>query len=134
MLFSILLPCRSSYNTQTLKSKRLHQLLWSLMAQLSSSKDTRLLHLRVLWLKQVKALDSEGGVVLCAFNVRVTYVNIIQVSESNMVMYWIFANFVPMANNNKLSVFFLSFNQHTNHMQQLVQLLLYISTILMITI
>lgn len=37
-------------------------------------------HLRVLWFKQVLALDSDGGLALSAFSIRITYVNALQLA------------------------------------------------------
>lgn len=58
-------------------------MLWSLIAQLTKSDDLRVKHLRSLWIRQVRILDSEGGLALTAFKIRITYVNIIQVSSFN---------------------------------------------------
>lgn len=55
-------------------------MIWSLIAHMAHSRDVRMRHLRELWLRQISMLDGEGGVALTAFRIRVTYVNIIQVS------------------------------------------------------
>lgn len=57
--------------------------MWSVIAQLVSSGEDNLRaqHTRLLWTKQIAMLDLEGdGIALKAYKIRITYVNLIQVS------------------------------------------------------
>lgn len=38
----------------------------------------------MLWFRQVQVISNEGGIALKHFNVRVTYVNALQVSSSDL--------------------------------------------------
>jgi len=68
--------------TDAKQARRLQPLLWTLIAQTSDSREPRLGHLRLLWLKQARILDSEGGIAMGAFGLRITYVYLIQVRLS----------------------------------------------------
>lgn len=59
-------------------ARKIHPLLWTLVAQLTDSKDIEIQHVRLLFLKQIRVLDSEGGIALKTYMFRITYVNIIQ--------------------------------------------------------
>lgn len=60
------------------KAKQLHLHIWNLLEVTCNCTDVRQRHLHSLWLKQVQALDMDGGLALKAFNVRITYVRIIK--------------------------------------------------------
>jgi len=77
-----LFTCASAETNRAGQARRLQPLLWTLIAQTSDSREPRLGHLRLLWLKQARILDSEGGIAMGAFGLRVTYVNVIQVSNT----------------------------------------------------
>lgn len=51
---------------------------------MEDNREPRIEHLRLLLFKQVKIMDSQGGIALRALNARVTYVNIIQVCEHKL--------------------------------------------------
>lgn len=54
--------------------------MWSLVAQFAHSKDAREKSWHHLWTKQVKYLDSEGGIALKTLGFKVTSVRMVQVS------------------------------------------------------
>ena len=66
------------------QAKKLHSLIWTLILHTGLSEDPRMMHIQILWFRQIKILDSEGGLMLRAFNFRMTYVNIIQVNTLNL--------------------------------------------------
>lgn len=53
-----------------------------MIAQLAQSDKPREQHIQLLWTKQMKIIHTEGeGIALTAYRIRITYVNLIQVSE-----------------------------------------------------
>lgn len=69
-----------------MQAKRIERSLWNLNALMSGSRDRRIEHLRFLWTRQLQTVSNEGGVALRQFNLRVTYVNALQVSGNFMHM------------------------------------------------
>ena len=61
----------------------MYPLMWSLIALLTGLQNTRARHLRLLLQKQACSFASENGLALTAYGIRITYVNIIQVSKAN---------------------------------------------------
>lgn len=63
------------------QAKQLHYVIWTLVASMTDCDDLDLRHLRLLLTRQARIMDSEGGIALSAFGIRMTYVNVIQVSR-----------------------------------------------------
>lgn len=59
-------------------ARKLHPLLWTLVTQLTDSQDIKIQHIRLLLEKQIRTLDSDGGIALKSRWLRITYINIIQ--------------------------------------------------------
>lgn len=62
------------------ESKHLMELMWQLIAATWRFKDARIKHMRLLWLRQVIVLSEEGGLIVKAFNVPITYESMIEVA------------------------------------------------------
>lgn len=82
----VLLKVDVTTNQQAnIKSRETERSLLNLLGLLAevSPTDHRLGHLRLIWLKQMRMVSNEGGIVLRIFHLRVTYVNVLQVSGSD---------------------------------------------------
>lgn len=60
-------------------ARKLEPMFWDLISQTCNQTEERMIHLRARWLKQLQIIDNEGGLALKAFNMRISYVGIIQV-------------------------------------------------------
>lgn len=68
------------------QARKLQKILWSLIARVGDCPDLRMRHLRMLWIKQARSAEMEGGYAFRAFNMRITYVNIIQLMVSTATL------------------------------------------------
>lgn len=57
---------------------KMTRLFWSLVSFTTGAKNEQIIHLRSLWVKQLKATHLAGGLALKVFGVNVTYVGIIE--------------------------------------------------------
>lgn len=66
-----------------LQTHSIERSFMSLLAILTECQSTAApaIHIKLLWLKQLRMISSEGGIVLRTFHIRVTYVNVMQVSR-----------------------------------------------------
>lgn len=69
----------ASFNLR--KAKKLHPLIWSLLAETSHSIEIRTSHIRALWLKQIEQLEAQGGIAFNYNGLRLSYVNMLQASS-----------------------------------------------------
>lgn len=60
-------------------SKHLLELIWQLLAATNQFRDTRIRHMRLLWLRHIIVLRFERGMTLRAFNIPITYERVIQI-------------------------------------------------------
>lgn len=60
-------------------ARRLERQFWSLTALTADWPDERVVHLRHLWMKQLRLIGEAGGLAQKFFNINVTYAGIIQV-------------------------------------------------------
>lgn len=75
LLSSVLIFLASNYHAT---AKKLHPIIWSFIAALHEYDDIEMNHIRSLWVKQMHVLESDGGLIIKSFRMRVTYLNIIQ--------------------------------------------------------
>lgn len=72
----------SAFNHQT---KKIQPLLFKLIATTTDMNIMELEHLRLLTMRLAETLDETGGISFSAFGIKITYVNIIQVSNDNLL-------------------------------------------------
>lgn len=82
-LAQVRLDSKQTLTTAPAQSRETERSLLNLLGLLAkhSADDQRIGHLRAIWLKQMRMVSNEGGIVLRIFYIRVTYVNVLQVSE-----------------------------------------------------
>lgn len=68
------------------KSKRLHSMIWQLVARISAARGTHIEHLATLWERQVSQLDMDRGLCLKASEFRITYLNMFQMMISTATL------------------------------------------------
>lgn len=81
-----MLTTNCSSSSSLTKTNQFHQaneiqpLLWTLVALISHSSHPKMGHLKMLLFKLIEIINSDAGLTLRAFHIKVSYVNIIQVS------------------------------------------------------
>lgn len=91
IMANVLILTASKFNAN---ARKLHPLIWAMIARSRRIKSVPIQHQRLLWIKQVLALDDHGGLSYGALGIKITYVSIIQ------LMIWISSLFVLALKND----------------------------------